>query len=626
MFDDGLDHFVLVDGVPVAPKAKLPVLEKVLRSKVFKDFKLKNVTLAADPETGNGIGAAYLEFARAHDASECCEKMNNFKLDKKHTLKVLPLSKFNQVLETDEELTLDLPEMGNVEDSLTSFMLEPNACDQFLIHTDPSVSICKNRGPQRTVIEQREGWTEARALWSPKGTYLATMHKQGIALWGLPKFERLARFGHTGVRTVQFSPCERFIVTQALSNPEKTVIVWNVETQKECRSFAIPLDKEDNSPVFQWSYDGSYFARMVENAILVYETKTFTKLDKKNIVIRDLKEFQWSPAANIISFWTPATAAAPFRVSLMKIPSRDEVASRNMFKVEQATMFWQKSGDHLAARVEKKKGKKITHDLEVFFLSKKDVPFEHIGLDFEVISVAWEPVGTKFAVLVKETAFKHRAVFYNFIEGKMTVIGDISVVPNTEIAWSPKGEFCVLVPLRHPEARLQFLQVTETSCEKLQEGMHDNISMFEWDPTGRFIVTAVTRAGANLDFGYKMWWFTGALVDEKEEHSGLLTFQWRPRAPELLTKEEEAEVAKSIKKHWAQFEEADKLFSQRSSEQEKARRDELYQKWNERRARKKDILLKYQRILDSREDIHDTMQTVLETKLVLMGRDRQPLE
>ena len=25
-------------------------------------------------------------------------------------------------------------------------------------------------------------------------------------------------------------------------------------------------------------------------------------------------------------------------------------------------------------------------------------------------------------------------------------------------------------------------------------------------------------------------------------------------------------------------------------------------------------------------DIHDTMQTVLETKLVLMGRDRQPLE
>ena len=123
-------------------------------------------------------------------------------------------------------------------------------------------------------------------------------------------------------------------------------------------------------------------------------------------------------------------------------------------------MFWQKSGDNLAARVEKKKvrqyfivifgfsllvffvgfvqawpnaitlicsssqarppsspflffflslslfvafvlrqGKKITHDLEVFFLSKKDVPFEHIGLDFEVISVAWEPVGTKVCLM-----------------------------------------------------------------------------------------------------------------------------------------------------------------------------------------------------------------------------------
>lgn len=49
--------------------------------------------------------------------------------------------------------------------------------------------------------------------WSPKGTYLATFHRQGIALWGGDEFNRLQRFNHTNVQLMDFSPCERFVVT-----------------------------------------------------------------------------------------------------------------------------------------------------------------------------------------------------------------------------------------------------------------------------------------------------------------------------------------------------------------------------------------------------------------------------
>ena len=45
--------------------------------------------------------------------------------------------------------------------------------------------------------------------WSPQGTYLATFHKQGIALWGAEDFKRLGRFSHTGVSLIDFSPDER---------------------------------------------------------------------------------------------------------------------------------------------------------------------------------------------------------------------------------------------------------------------------------------------------------------------------------------------------------------------------------------------------------------------------------
>ena len=42
------------------------------------------------------------------------------------------------------------------------------------------------------------------------GTYLATLHSQGVALWGGEEFQRIAKFAHPGVQYIDFSPCERF--------------------------------------------------------------------------------------------------------------------------------------------------------------------------------------------------------------------------------------------------------------------------------------------------------------------------------------------------------------------------------------------------------------------------------
>ena len=54
-----------------------------------------------------------------------------------------------------------------------------------------------------------KGWTETCVQWSPHGTYLATFHQKGIALWGGSEFTRLQKFNHSGVQLIDFSPCER---------------------------------------------------------------------------------------------------------------------------------------------------------------------------------------------------------------------------------------------------------------------------------------------------------------------------------------------------------------------------------------------------------------------------------
>ena len=50
------------------------------------------------------------------------------------------------------------------------------------------------------VVFPMQFWTESFVQWSPLGTYLATVHRQGAAVWGgASTFNRLMRYAHPQV-------------------------------------------------------------------------------------------------------------------------------------------------------------------------------------------------------------------------------------------------------------------------------------------------------------------------------------------------------------------------------------------------------------------------------------------
>lgn len=50
------------------------------------------------------------------------------------------------------------------------------------------------------VFSELQFWTESFVQWSPLGTYLATVHRQGAAVWGgSTSFNRLMRYAHPQV-------------------------------------------------------------------------------------------------------------------------------------------------------------------------------------------------------------------------------------------------------------------------------------------------------------------------------------------------------------------------------------------------------------------------------------------
>ena len=87
-------------------------------------------------------------------------------------------------------------------------MLDKRGRDQFVIRYGDETEIYWNDAArsQAEDVYKRSTWTESFVQWSPAGNYLATIHRQGVAVWGGPSWPRLARFSHPGVSHMHLIP------------------------------------------------------------------------------------------------------------------------------------------------------------------------------------------------------------------------------------------------------------------------------------------------------------------------------------------------------------------------------------------------------------------------------------
>lgn len=160
---------------------------------------------------------------------------------------------------------------------------------------------------------------------------MATFHDRGIALWAGEEFNQFMRFAHHGVQLIDFSPCEKYLVT---CNPnragvdDQALIIWCVRSGQKIRSFSCERSLNLSWPYFRWNSDDKYFARLSNDSLLVYETETFSLLEKKSIKIPHIMDFEWSPTNNYISYWVAEHKNVPARVVLMEVPSKNEIRSK----------------------------------------------------------------------------------------------------------------------------------------------------------------------------------------------------------------------------------------------------------------------------------------------------------
>jgi translation initiation factor 3 subunit B len=201
------------------------------------------------------------------------------------------------------------------------WLLDGRGVDQYVVRYSEFTEVLWNDikpGEPAESVVKRDYWSDAYVAWSPQGSYLATMHNEGVAVWGGPNWTKVARFPHPGVKLIDFSPCEKYLVTASPQfqdndnvNDPQCIIIWNVRTGERMRGFVATSGIHSvcyygdiyisdiaigsaTWPVFKWSSDDKYFARMTEDTISVYETPSMGLLDKKSLKI---------PGVKVMNYW-----------------------------------------------------------------------------------------------------------------------------------------------------------------------------------------------------------------------------------------------------------------------------------------------------------------------------------
>ncbi|KAK7521924.1 eukaryotic translation initiation factor-like protein 3 subunit B [Phyllosticta citriasiana] len=559
--EEGLDAFVIIDGLPVVPEAS--------RSKLIKFLLRKLNTVGHATEEGvhmplndEGMteGYAFVEFGAPSEAFAASKALNGVPLDKKHTLlvnKLTDIERFGREGRVDEEYKPPTIEPFQEKEHLRSWLSDPR--DQIAMYRDKKVGVFwyeKEEAPEPVV--DREHWTELFVEWSPLGTFLMSVHEQGVQLWGGRSWSRQKRFAHPGVKLVNFSPNERYLVTWSpqplqvdeshpipnlsIEDDGKNYIIWDIATSKPLRSFVTidvppsmdengnPIKKKLQWPTFKWSADDKYVARMVQGqSISVYELPRMNLLEKSSIKVDGIMDFEWAPATpqregiknyeQLICYWTPESGSAPAKVGLMSIPSKEIVRTRNLFNVADAKLHWQSNAEYVCVKIDiqkTKSRKSMTTNLEIFRIREKGVPVEVIdSVKDTVINFAWEPKGTRFVLITTGE-----------------VPGNTAVAPKTAVSF--------FAPEKAKGNQVGNFKHMRTFDKKNSNGIY-------WSPKGRFVVIATLHSQVSCDLDFFDIDFEGQPEEAYKdltanlmpigqgEHYGITGVEWDPSGRYLAT-------------------------------------------------------------------------------------------
>ncbi|KAJ7293685.1 eukaryotic translation initiation factor eIF2A-domain-containing protein [Mycena rebaudengoi] len=494
-YDDGFDNMLVVDGVPVIDKSKLDKLV----AKICKEFSRKGVSIKPDDifmpwneTSGKSQGFIFVEFRNIDDANLALSALHNHPFDARHQFKVNRFTDIERYEKMDETYVEPETEEYSPREHLRAWLADPQGRDQYVTYRGEDVEIYWHGRPSQSELAIKPDWKDfLYVAWSPLGTYIATLHRQGVRLWGGSSWKPQQRFAHPLVKLIDFSPCEQYLVTWS----NEPIVVPDGAPQGP--QYLSPDDEGNNIaakttrpaskkqmqwPALKWSPDDKYVARVTPGQMIsVHELPSMYLHGKKSLKIEGVVDFEWCPQGdrdrddaekdaaaaatngagakavkkareNMLVYWTPEVVNQPARVTLLSFPSREILRQKNLFNVTECKLYWQNQGDFLCVKVDRhtKTKKSIFCNLEIFRVREKDYPVEVVELKDTVTDFSWEPKGEPTDPNLGNPGpgitIKTDVSFYQLEHGKndFKLLRTLPSRTSNAIRWSPRGRHVVL--------------------------------------------------------------------------------------------------------------------------------------------------------------------------------------
>ncbi|KAH3756057.1 eukaryotic translation initiation factor 3B [Pelomyxa schiedti] len=579
---------VVVDNVPVVTQDKLEKLHGVL-TKVFSALAgaPREICLPQDAE-GMTKGYAFVDFDTPEIAKVALES-NGYPLGKLHIFKVNLLSDFERFATVPE--TYQPPPVKEYRERMDvrSWLrdkLSMEGADQYLIQYADETEILWNdpKTPEKPPsVYRKPHWTESYVKWSPLGTYVATLHQQGVQLWGGESWEKLGRFAHADVKVIDFSPNEKYLLTVTSKEPTaseaRTIIIWDLRTQKQVCAFGGSYSAIKEWPVFHWTKDEKYFARLQDGTVHVYDTSTMQLVASIAEKLTGTESFCWSPKDPIIAAYVPDAPNHPARVTVIDVSTGRELRQNSFFDVSDCKMQWHPSGDFLCVKVDRTKATAL-NAFNIFRLREKNFPVDMFEVKANIVCFAWEPEGNRLALLQYKTQPQKTFLSLYRIEPHPK-IDPIRLAIDKKgmdhLYWSPQGHVLIVADMHGKTSAHTIDFFNADTLETMNMAEHTNASSVEWDPTGRFVavVTSFWRSPA-AECGFMLFSASGQLLHQVVRDR-FLQFLWRPRPPCLLSTEKLEEIRQNLEtiaETYRKREDIDKAAFRETVKQRQARMEE----------------------------------------------------
>ena len=155
ILSNSVDSIVVVDGIPKVKPELFKKLHTVL-TKLFGKFGTIVSEHYCLDENEHTKGFVFIEYEKAHNATEAIKLLDNHKMDKTHTLRVNSLNDFDKLKDMDDNWVQPEKQAFDKKVELYTHMLDTDAFDQFAVLIfGKAVEIWKNTLPELTLVDKR---------------------------------------------------------------------------------------------------------------------------------------------------------------------------------------------------------------------------------------------------------------------------------------------------------------------------------------------------------------------------------------------------------------------------------------------------------------------------------------